>query len=89
MNSNPTVPSQTISLDGPDWRIATDPFNNGREENWFDSNAIPVQAVHSGRLTAPEEPVVPLVNQKQMLAAARNGRNCHNRKPTNKGQYHA
>jgi hypothetical protein len=27
--------SQTIALDGPDWRIATDPDNKGRDGKWF------------------------------------------------------
>ena len=29
------LPSRTQSLDGPDWLIATDPKNTGREEKWF------------------------------------------------------
>ena len=29
------IASQTITLDGPDWRIATDPDNKGRDEKWF------------------------------------------------------
>ncbi len=28
MNLNTTSPSQTITLDGPDWKIATDLKNN-------------------------------------------------------------
>ena len=31
------VLSQTIPLDGPDWRIAVDPKNEGREKKWFDA----------------------------------------------------
>lgn len=30
------VKSQTILLDGPDWRVAADPKNTGREEKWFE-----------------------------------------------------
>jgi hypothetical protein len=37
MNPNTTIPSQTITLDGPDWRIATDPDNKGHDEKWFDA----------------------------------------------------
>ena len=29
--------SQTVSLDGPTWRIALDPGNKGRDEKWFDA----------------------------------------------------
>ncbi|MBU3665442.1 MAG: hypothetical protein FGM15_06140 [Chthoniobacterales bacterium] len=29
--------SQTLSLDGPDWKIAVDPKNEGREKKWFDA----------------------------------------------------
>ncbi len=32
----PVLP-QTIPLDGPDWRIAVDPKNEGREKKWFDA----------------------------------------------------
>lgn len=35
MNPNTTIPSQIITLDGPDWRIATDPDNKGRDDQWF------------------------------------------------------
>lgn len=31
------VKSQTILLDGSDWRIEADPGNKGREEKWFES----------------------------------------------------
>ena len=31
------VKSQAILLDGPDWKIATDPGNKGREEKWFEA----------------------------------------------------
>lgn len=37
MNPNTTTPSQTITLDGPDWKIATDPNNKGRDEKWFEA----------------------------------------------------
>jgi hypothetical protein len=37
MNPNTTIPSQTITLDGPDWKIAPDPDNKGRDEKWFDA----------------------------------------------------
>ena len=30
-----TVLSRTIPLDSPDWRIAVDPQNEGREKEWF------------------------------------------------------
>ena len=29
--------TQVVSLDGTDWRIATDPKNEGREARWFDA----------------------------------------------------
>jgi hypothetical protein len=32
----PVLP-QTIPLDGPDWRLAVDPQNEGRERKWFDA----------------------------------------------------
>ena len=32
-----SLPSRTQLLDGPDWWIATDPTNTGREEEWFDA----------------------------------------------------
>ena len=32
----PLLP-QTIPLNGPDWRIAVDPINEGREKKWFDA----------------------------------------------------
>ena len=32
-----SLPSRTQSLDGPDWWIATDPQNTGREEKWFEA----------------------------------------------------
>ena len=31
------IASQTITLDGPDWKIATDPNNKGRDEKWFEA----------------------------------------------------
>ena len=31
------IMSQTLTLDGPDWTIATDPDNKGRDEKWFDA----------------------------------------------------
>ena len=31
------IASQTITLDGPDWKIATDPDNKGRDEKWFEA----------------------------------------------------
>ncbi|MDD4869019.1 MAG: glycoside hydrolase family 2 TIM barrel-domain containing protein [Kiritimatiellae bacterium] len=30
------IPSQTVTLDGPDWRIATDSDNKGRDQKWFE-----------------------------------------------------
>jgi len=53
MNSNPTIPSQTITLDGPDWQIATDPENKGRDEKWFniDVPAVLAQIVGSAELS--------------------------------------
>ena len=36
MTTNTTTPSQTITLDGPDWTIATDTNNKGRDEKWFE-----------------------------------------------------
>lgn len=32
-----TVRSQIVSLDGPDWRIAIDPKNEGRDKKWFEA----------------------------------------------------
>ena len=45
-----TVKSQTILLDGSDWRVAADPKNTGREEKWFeaprpDAKATPVPGI--------------------------------------------
>ncbi len=37
MTPNTTTPSQTITLDGPDWTIATDPHDKGRDEKWFEA----------------------------------------------------
>jgi hypothetical protein len=39
MNRQSIAPqlARTISLDGPDWRIAVDPKNEGREKKWFDA----------------------------------------------------
>ncbi|MFZ4398372.1 MAG: sugar-binding domain-containing protein, partial [Kiritimatiellia bacterium] len=31
------IASQTITLDGPDWTIATDPHDKGRDEKWFEA----------------------------------------------------
>jgi beta-galactosidase/beta-glucuronidase len=44
------VKSQAILLDGPDWRLAPDPGNKGREEKWFeaprpDAKATPVPGI--------------------------------------------
>jgi len=30
------TPSRIVALDGPDWRLATDKDNKGREEKWFE-----------------------------------------------------
>jgi hypothetical protein len=34
---DPAVKPQAILLDGPDWKIATDPGNKGRDEKWFET----------------------------------------------------
>jgi hypothetical protein len=31
------TPSRTMTLDGPDWRLATDRDNKGRDEKWFEA----------------------------------------------------
>jgi len=48
MNLNTTTSSQTITLDGPDWKIATDPKNTGRDEKWFE-----VQRPEAKQATVP------------------------------------
>jgi hypothetical protein len=53
-NPHATTPSQTITLDGRDWRIATDPDNTGREEKWFDVSQILGSAELSERWTVFE-----------------------------------
>jgi len=52
MNPNPTIPSQTITLDKPDWRIATDP--GGHDGKWFDVAQIVGSAELSERWTVFE-----------------------------------
>ena len=37
MNPNPTTPSQNITLTGPDWHLALDENNLGRDEHWFEA----------------------------------------------------
>ena len=37
LSSSAPLLSQMIPLDGPDWRIAVDPKNEGREKKWFDA----------------------------------------------------
>ncbi len=54
MHPNPTIPSQTITLDGPDWLIATDPENIGRHEKWFDLAQLVGSAELSERWTVFE-----------------------------------
>jgi hypothetical protein len=54
MNQNPTIPEQTITLDGPDWQIATDPDNTGRDERWFDWMQLGGSAALSERWTVFE-----------------------------------
>lgn len=51
MSSNTTKPSQTITLDGPDWQIATDLLNIGRDQKWFDSIQNTSQTLGSAELS--------------------------------------
>ena len=44
--ASPGGPSLRQSLDGPNWRLATDPANSGRQDRWFDaprSNSVPAR----------------------------------------------
>ncbi len=51
MTPNISIPPQIIPLDGPDWRIATDPLNQGCDEKWFDLDEVPVQSLGSAELS--------------------------------------